>query len=43
MRSAIIGCRNHLSYFIDKGAKAIGCNRKVTSFVLRYPLLFKIL
>jgi len=26
MRSTVIGCRNHLLFFIGKGAKAIGCN-----------------
>ena len=30
MRSTIKGCRNHLLFFIGKGAKAIVCNRIVT-------------
>jgi len=37
MRSTIIGCRNHLLFFIGKGAKAIGSNHIVTIRVLRYP------
>ena len=43
MRSTVIGCRNHLLFFIGKGAKAIVCNRIVTIRVLRYPQLFEIL
>ena len=43
MRSTISGCRNHLSFFIGRVAKAIMCNHIVTIRVLRYPLLFEIL
>jgi hypothetical protein len=37
MRSIIIGCRNHMLFFIGKGAKAMVCNHIVTIRVLRYP------
>jgi hypothetical protein len=37
MRSTIIGCRNHLLFFIGKGAKAMVCNHVVIIRVLRYP------
>jgi hypothetical protein len=37
MWSVLITCRNHLSFFIGKGAKAMVCNHIVTIRVLRYP------
>lgn len=43
MRSTQPGCRNHLSFFKGRGAKAIMCNHIVTIRVLRYPLLYQIL